>query len=356
MDRIVIDLDPNFIAVSVLKWSMGEYKIDDYLVEDSVLSTSKDKVEIWSNVKEKLARMLKDLDIRKAQARIIIPGQDVFTRFRVLPPVSEHKVAQLVKYEIQQQIPFALDAIVMDHQLIRRRSDGTWDVMMAATKQDIIDQFLTILPKGIKPVGVHVRCLCSHNWLKNVRHEDYPVLGKIAMITFSDEITEISFLVDGKLDFVRPIMVGVSGLKQDSDYDRLAMEIQRSIQYWKGLQTDPRGLNHILFTQRTSEPLKNIVGRIGSMPHLKGQLLKLIQISNSHLAASLSGECFLGLDSDSNTVDLIPSFGAALEFAKPPTNADISIDLLPKKESRFQRIMQVIKNIHKYRVRVVRAY
>ena len=47
-----------------------------------------------------------------------IAGQTGLARFVKLPPVEEKKIADIVKFEAKQQIPFPLDEVVWDFQKI----------------------------------------------------------------------------------------------------------------------------------------------------------------------------------------------------------------------------------------------
>lgn len=47
---------------------------------------------------------------------ISVPGHAALTRFIQLPPVESGKLAEIVKYEARQQIPFALDEVIWDYQ------------------------------------------------------------------------------------------------------------------------------------------------------------------------------------------------------------------------------------------------
>ena len=47
---------------------------------------------------------------------ISVPGQSALARFIQLPPVETSKLAEIIKYEARQQIPFALEEVIWDYQ------------------------------------------------------------------------------------------------------------------------------------------------------------------------------------------------------------------------------------------------
>ena len=49
---------------------------------------------------------------------ISLPGQNALAKFIQLPPVEQSKVAEIVKYEARQQIPFPLEEVIWDFQAL----------------------------------------------------------------------------------------------------------------------------------------------------------------------------------------------------------------------------------------------
>src|SRR5204863_6007974 len=69
-------------------------------------------------IREALEKFLSRNQIRYDQVAIGIAGQSGLARFVKLPPVEEKKIAEIVKFEAKQQIPFPLDEVVWDFQKI----------------------------------------------------------------------------------------------------------------------------------------------------------------------------------------------------------------------------------------------
>jgi type IV pilus assembly protein PilM len=69
-------------------------------------------------VREALETFLSRNPIKGDKVVIGISGQSGLTRFVKLPPVEEKKIADIVKFEAKQQIPFPLNEVVWDFQKI----------------------------------------------------------------------------------------------------------------------------------------------------------------------------------------------------------------------------------------------
>src|SRR5438477_9845686 len=68
--------------------------------------------------REALETFLKRNTIKGDLIAMSIAGQSGLARFVKLPPVEEKKIADIVRFEAKQQIPFNLDEVVWDYQKI----------------------------------------------------------------------------------------------------------------------------------------------------------------------------------------------------------------------------------------------
>ena len=98
-------------------------------------------------IREALEKFLSRNQIRYDQVAIGIAGQSGLARFVKLPPVEEKKIAEIVKFEAKQQIPFPLDEVVWDYQKIAGGdvTDGfamETEIGLFAMKRDVISRYL----------------------------------------------------------------------------------------------------------------------------------------------------------------------------------------------------------------------
>jgi type IV pilus assembly protein PilM len=85
------------------------------------------------------------------QAYISISSQSTFIRFVKLPPTThkEQKVQQLVAYEAKQNVPYPIDEVTWDYQLIESESEdaGEINVLFAVVKNEIVNRIVGIIEK-----------------------------------------------------------------------------------------------------------------------------------------------------------------------------------------------------------------
>ena len=86
-----------------------------------------------------IRNVLREKRFRTNAVVFSVSGQSVFTRFVKLPPVDESKVVQIIQYEAQQNVPFPIDEVIWDYQLIGNTQQGELEVVLLAIKSDIIE-------------------------------------------------------------------------------------------------------------------------------------------------------------------------------------------------------------------------
>ncbi len=109
-------------------------------------------------IREALEQFLSRNNIRGDQIAISVAGQTGLARFVKLPPVEAKKIPDIVKFEAKQQIPFSLDDVVWDWQIIGTQGGGEGfvenEIGLFAIKKDMIYRALQAL-KDVK-VEVHL--------------------------------------------------------------------------------------------------------------------------------------------------------------------------------------------------------
>ncbi len=111
-------------------------------------------------IREALNTFLSRNSLRGDTVAISVPGQSGLARFVKLPPVEEKKIADIVKFEAKQQIPFNLDEVVWDYQKIGASNvvDGfalETEIGLFAMKRDLVNRYL----QHFKEVGVEVHLI-----------------------------------------------------------------------------------------------------------------------------------------------------------------------------------------------------
>ncbi len=141
----------------------------DYIEYPKILSHPEANAE--ELVAEALQKFLERNDSRKHRVLLSVPGQSGLSKFFKPPPVEVKKIADIVKYEARQQIPFDLNDVIWDYQMMPGSTieDGyalESEVGLFAMKREVVYRQLKPLDAaGIEVDEIQLAPLAIYNML-----------------------------------------------------------------------------------------------------------------------------------------------------------------------------------------------
>ena len=133
-----------------------------------------------------------------------IPSQSVFARFVKLPSVGEEKIDQIVTFEAQQNVPFPIDEVVWDYQLVASNDPGKLEVVMVAIKSDLLES----LNEAVEGAGVRTSLVdVAPMALFNAFRYNYSDVGGCSLIIDIGARTTNLLFVEAKRVFTRSIPI-----------------------------------------------------------------------------------------------------------------------------------------------------
>ncbi|AQT68606.1 type IV pilus assembly protein PilM [Anaerohalosphaera lusitana] len=164
-----IDIGANSLkALHMVQGDEGPEVIDfDYLEHSTMLAgmdlSDEEKSEI---AEETLGKFLQRHHIEKEQVAVSIAGQNSFARFIKLPPVEDKKIPEIVRFEAVQQIPFEINEVEWDWQLMENPNSSDTEVGIFAIKNELIDQAMGPFNREGLQVGcVQISPMALYNYL-----------------------------------------------------------------------------------------------------------------------------------------------------------------------------------------------
>jgi type IV pilus assembly protein PilM len=104
-------------------------------------------------IRELLKSILKGKKIKGEMAAVSVSSQSVFTRFVKMPFSESKKLEKLIAFEAQQQIPFPLEEVSWDYQVVGT-NEGESEVLIAAIKQDSLSEQMQVFQNT--PIIPHI--------------------------------------------------------------------------------------------------------------------------------------------------------------------------------------------------------
>jgi type IV pilus assembly protein PilM len=280
-----VDIGSNSIKVAEIKESGSTRKLVRFALHPLPPQTIVDgHVMNTSSVVDGLQRLFHKQSRRDVALRA--SGHSVIIKKITMPLMTRAELDEQITWEAEQHIPFGLQEVHIDYQVLRERNDqGQMDVLLvAAKKEEITDLTNLALEAKLKPRIVDLDAFT----IQNVFEAGYgapPPQETLVLIHVGASLTTINILSGGTTAFTRDIANGGNtiteeiqrqlGISQEEAeayklggdgrgivprevpdiinhvVDSLAGEIQRSLDFYLATSGD-RGISRILLSGGTA--------------------------------------------------------------------------------------------------------
>lgn len=143
-------------------------------------------------------------------ASIGLPGHHILGKFIKIPTVEESKRAKIVQFEAQQNIPYGLDEVVWDYQVVAEQGLDL-ELMLAAAKKEIVQGACdAVSDAGLAVASV----LPSSVAVTRCFRYNYPEVSGSAIIADIGARSTNLIFVDGERFFVRTIPLAGNSITQ----------------------------------------------------------------------------------------------------------------------------------------------
>lgn len=160
-----------------------------------------------------LRQMLAESGSKARKALLSMSGQSVLLRFGKIPygNYDKKRIKQLAEFEARRNIPFSIDEVIWDYQLIAGEELESVDVMSVVIKDSIVAQFTqAVASVGLEPILVDAAPVCCYNAARANE------LGKdecICILNIGGRSTNLIF-IEGDRFFARTIPIAGYSITQ----------------------------------------------------------------------------------------------------------------------------------------------
>ena len=143
---------------------------------------------------------------------VAAPGFQVLSKPIRLPAIDKTKVAQLIKFEAQQNIPFPLEEAAWDHYTMGMTKSGEVEVLLSALKSEVADGMI----KVAKAQGVNVELVdTAQAAMANAFRYNYDDMEGCSMVLDIGAKTTHVLFFEGEKFFMRTINIGANSITQE---------------------------------------------------------------------------------------------------------------------------------------------
>src|SRR6266699_5819188 len=159
-----------------------------------------------------LQELLSEKSFGSKVINLCAPGFHTFSKFVKLPPVDTSKVTQIIQYEAQQNVPFPLEEVVWDYQILGAAASGELEVLLVAIKSDIVEGLFRVAETAglrLQLVDVSPAALCNA-----FRYNYGDLEGCTMLLDIGAKTSNLLFFEKGSV-YSRGINIGANSITQD---------------------------------------------------------------------------------------------------------------------------------------------
>ena len=203
---IALNIGTQRVSMAVFDTSKsGSLILKGYDTESILADPATDALRA-SQIRNALSELVSRMG-SKGKVRYTVSGQSVFIRFVKLPPLDDDNIEQLVTFEAQQNVPFSLDEVVWDYEILE--ADGEKEVVIVAIKGDALEETNdSVNATGLGTAEVDVAPMALYNAFRAA----YPNVTEPTLIIDVGAKTSDLLYIEGDRFFTRSAAVGGSAV------------------------------------------------------------------------------------------------------------------------------------------------
>lgn len=166
----------------------------------------RDDVEKNVLLAQTLEQLFKENNLQADRILTAMPGQYISSRIVPVGFSDPRKIAMAVMSEVEDAVPFNMEDMIVDHQILGTGTDGRTIVMVVMTRKSFLRSFLDHLTRvNIDPKLVDVDSLSFYNLAPYLRIDANEC---VAMVDIGHEKTSVCIVQNGLLKMFRSINIG----------------------------------------------------------------------------------------------------------------------------------------------------
>jgi type IV pilus assembly protein PilM len=153
--------------------------------------------------------MMDELRIKHGRVNYAIAAQSAFARFVKLPLVDQEKIERVIGFEAQQNVPFPIDEVVWDYQLVGGGPDKQVEVVIVAVKAEYLETInAAVEESGLRADKIGLATMGLYNAF---RYNYTNIPGCSLLVDIGARTTNVLFIEPGKI-FSRSVPIGGSSI------------------------------------------------------------------------------------------------------------------------------------------------
>jgi len=204
-----LDIGSSSIKIAQLRKKKNKYELQGFGIRPLPPESIVDRHIMDTQVViEAIRGVFAERKIRDKDVAISISGHSVIIKKIEMPLMGGDELEEQVKWEAEQYIPYNINDVEMDYQILRRRpTEGLMDLLLVAAKKDEIEDYMAVAHEaGLRVSIIDIDAFA----MQNAFEANYPEIQNqtVALVDVGASLTRLNIVREGSTLFIRDITGG----------------------------------------------------------------------------------------------------------------------------------------------------
>ncbi|PIP52845.1 hypothetical protein COX08_04175 [Candidatus Beckwithbacteria bacterium CG23_combo_of_CG06-09_8_20_14_all_34_8] len=211
--HFALDISSSTIKVAEAKVKNNGFELLAFGETRTPISLQSDSPTDEAMLVNTVKQLLVDSQIQSQSAYIALPESSVYTRVIQIPILEEKELDNALKFEAEQYIPFPMEEVYLEHQILyqpaKTTANAKMDVLLVAAKKFMVDKLIRVAELcEVAPMVIESALLSVIRALQSQ-------VGKNALVVDSGEnSTNVAIIIDGLIKQTSSIPTSGKSLTQ----------------------------------------------------------------------------------------------------------------------------------------------
>lgn len=153
--------------------------------------------------------LMGDMKLHQKMAVASLPEEEVVSRLVRLPPLRDDEIREALKFEAETFVPYPLDKVSMDYEVIEKDEAGRLLVFAIAARNEIIQEYTSLFRSlGVSMIALESPAVA----LRRALSWSMAATGSVMMVDLGEKYSDIIIVNNNSVMFTRAMSVGGESL------------------------------------------------------------------------------------------------------------------------------------------------
>ena len=161
--------------------------------------------KVTIEIAEKLKSLLVELKVKEKQVVSCISEDNVISRLVKLPPMSDNEIKDALTYEAETFVPFPLNEVSIDYEIVERDDSGKITLFAIAAKNSVVNNYIKLFKLAdLQVLALETPPISIKRLIRSTVSDKVAVM----VVDVGDKFSNIMTIDNGNVFFTRAVSVG----------------------------------------------------------------------------------------------------------------------------------------------------